>query len=233
MSNLKLKISQRSRWLYMGTYKQTDYLFLFLPQTLVLSVHRWVEASTRLSDAAADSVNASITRLITDAELHWWLSTSHTHVTVLAHWSKLVVDHVATARTSITTHVRRHRIIDRGYTIESFIALHLALLMSITPKFLAMQVVASVFVVLVVVVWVFLVVEAIASWAEVVVVRQIAHLLTLSASLRHLVIALMHILTVIAEITTMMRVLSFGFCLRLRLGLGLAVSMTLCFSFGS
>ena len=229
MSNLKLKISQRSRWLYKGTYKQTDHLFLFLPQTLVLSENRWIKASTWLSHAAANAVQAFITRHTTGAALHWWHSASHTLVTELAHSSTLVATaHSAAARTLIATHGRRHRIILRGYPIESVVAHLLTLLMSITPKLLAMHVVASVFVVLVVVVRVFFIVEAIASRAEVVVVRQVAHLLALGASFRHLVIALVHILTVVAEVSTMMRILSF----RLRLGLGLTVSMTLCFSFG-
>ena len=150
-------------------------------------------------------------------------------MTELAHSSTLLATaHSAAARTLIATHGRRHRIIDRGLPIESVVAHLLTLLMSITPKLLAMHVVASVFVVLVVVVRVFFIVEAIASRAEVVVVRQVAHLLALSASFRHLVIALVHILTVIAEVSTMMGILSF----RLRLGLGLTVSMTLCFSFG-
>ena len=99
--------------------------------------------------------------------------------------------------------------------------------MSITPKLLTMHVVASVFVVLIVVVGVFFIVEAIASWAEVVVVRKIAHLLALSTSFRHLVIALVHVLTVIAEVPTMMGVLGFRLCL------GLAMSMTLSLSFSS
>lgn len=229
MSNLKLKISQRSRWLYKGTYKQTDHLFLFLPQTLVLS-NRWIEASTWLSHAAANAVQAFITRHTTGAALHCWHSASHTLVTELAHSSTLLATaHSAATRTLIATHGRRHRIIDRGLPIESVVAHLLTLLMSITPKLLAMHVVASVFVVLVVVVRVFFIVEAIASRAEVVVVRQVAHLLALSASFRHLVIALVHILTVVAEVSTMMRILSF----RLRLGLGLTVSMTLCFNFGS
>ena len=199
MSYLKLKISQRSRWLYRGTYKQTDYLFLFLPQTLDLSENRWIKASTWLSNAATDAVQASITRHTTGTALHWWHSTSHTLVTELAHSSILVATaHSATARTSIATHGRRHRIIDRGYPTESVVAHLLTLLMGITPKLLAMHVVASVFIVLIVVVRMFFVVEAIASRAEVVVMRQVAHLLTLSASFRHLVIALVHILTVIA-----------------------------------
>ena len=228
MSNLKLKISQRSRWLYKGTYKQTDHLFLFLPQTLVLS-NRWIEASTWLSHAAANAVQAFITRHTTGTALHCWHSASHTLVTELAHSSTLLATaHSAATRTLIATHGRRHRIIDRGLPIESVVAHLLTLLMSITPKLLAMHVVASVFVVLVVVVRVFFIVEAIASRAEVVVVRQVAHLLALSASFRHLVIALVHILTVVAEVSTMMGILSF----RLRLGLGLTVSMTLCFSFG-
>ena len=230
MSNLKLKISQRSRWLYRGTYKQTDHLFLFLPQTLFLSENRWIEASTWLSNAATNAVQASITRHSTGTALHWWHSASHTLVTELSHSSILVATaHSTAARTSIATHRRRHRIIDRGYPTESIVAHLLTLLMSITPKLLAMHVVASVFIVLIVVVRMFFVVEAIASRAKVVVVRQVAHLLTLSASFRHLVIALVHILIVIAEVSTMMGILSFRF----RLGLGLTVSLTLCFRFGS
>ena len=93
-------------------------------------------------------------------------------MTKLAHSSfPVAAAHTVTARTSISAHGRRHRIIDRRYSIESVIAHLLTLLMSIAPKFLAMHVITSIFVVLVVVVRVFLIIEAIASWAEVVVVR--------------------------------------------------------------
>ena len=107
--------------------------------------------------------------------------------------------------------------------------------MSITPKLLTVLIVASIFVVLVVVVGVLLIVEAIASWTEVIIVWQVTHLLTLGTSFRHFVIALVHILTVIAEVTAMMWILTLGFRFSFCLGLGLAfsVSMSLCFSFGT
>ena len=112
MSNLKLKISQRSRWLFRGTYIQTDYLLLSLPQTYLFffSENRWIKSSTWLSHAASDSIQASITGHTTGTALHRRHTSSHSLVAELAHSStaSIAATHAAAARTSISTHGRRH-----------------------------------------------------------------------------------------------------------------------------